>query len=121
VDPIDWELTAPTTTLPMADRGGFELWIVARNASTRPADTRRDGLEYTVNGHPSLMLSMAFGNGLREARWTALPPGETLREARGGPTEPGIGQGLFPAPGDYDLALRQDRRVVAALHVRVVP
>jgi hypothetical protein len=118
-DPIEWQLTAPVTTFAMADRGTFELWIVAHNAGTRPADTRRDGLEYLVNGQPALVLAMAFGNGLREMRWAALPPGETLREARGGPSEPSIGQRLFPGPGDYDLALHQDGHAVASLHVSV--
>jgi hypothetical protein len=120
-DPIEWQLTTPVTTFPMGDRGAFELWIVAHNAGTPPADTRRNGLEYLVNGQPSRMLAMAFGNGGRERRWAALPPGETVREARGGPTDPSFGQGLFPAPGDYDFTLQQDGRVVAKLHVRVAP
>jgi hypothetical protein len=118
-DPIEWQLTASATTLRMEDRGELELWIVAHNIGLHVADTRRDGLEYLVNGRPSFVLPMAFGNGVREERWSALRPGDTVREARGGPTEPDIGRELFPAPGDYDLTLRQDGHSVASLHVRV--
>src|SRR5277367_2907027 len=63
-DPIEWQLTAtPASTFPMADRGAFELWIVAHNAGTVPTDTQRHRLAFQVNGKGSLSLSMAFGNG----------------------------------------------------------
>jgi hypothetical protein len=104
----------------MADRGTFELWIVAHNAGTLPTDTQRHGLAFQVNGKGSLSLSMAFGNGLRERRWSALAPGDTVREARGGPTDPVFGEELFPSPGDYELGMLQGGRVLATLKVRVL-
>jgi hypothetical protein len=68
-----------------------------------------------------MMLAMAFNNGLRERTWSALPPGQTLREARGGTTEPDVGESLFPTPGAYHLTIETFGRVVAALDVRVLP
>lgn len=118
-DPIEWQLMASSTTFTMSARGDFMLWIVARNTGEQPADTRRDRLEYLVNDHPSFDLPMAFGNGLREERWLALPPDETIREARGGPNDASFGRALFPAPGAYDLSLRQGGRTVASLRVHV--
>jgi hypothetical protein len=122
VDGIAWELTAdPSTTLPMAKRGEFKLWIVARNVSSAIADTHRHGLSFEVNGAGSIMLDMAFGNGGRVPTWSALPPGENLREARGGSYDPSFGESLFPGPADYLLTLRQRGRVVATLDVRISP
>jgi hypothetical protein len=118
-DPIEWQLTVSSASFPMSASDEFELWIVARNIGQQVADTRRDQLEYLVNGRASLLLPMAFGNGARGERWMALPPGATIREARGGPGEPSLGRALFPAPGDYDLTLRQDGRTVASVRVRV--
>jgi len=119
---IAWDLTAePSTAFPMRKRGEFELWIVARNDAPTIADTERNALRYEVNGQDSMMLTMAFDNGARDRRWRALPPGETLREARGGSGDPTFGQELFPAPGDYHLRLRRDGQVVAGLDVRVSP
>lgn len=120
-EPIEWQLTgAPATTLSMADRGTFELWIVAHNTGTVTADTQRHRLTFQVNGNGSLSLSMAFGNGARERRWNALAPGDTVREARGGSTDPVFGEELFPSPGDYELAMLQGGRTVATLNVRIV-
>jgi hypothetical protein len=119
---IAWELAAaPSASFPMSKRGEFELWIVARNGGPTVEDTERDALSYEVNGRTSLMLALAFGNGGRDRRWAALPPGQTLREARGGKTDPTFGESLFPTPGEYRLTLRQGDRVVATLGVRVVP
>ena len=119
---IAWELVAtPSATFPMAKRGDFELWIVAHNLGPGVQDTARDRLAYRVNGKESMMLAMAFGNGGREREWSALPPGKTLREARGGSTDPSFGQSLFPAPGDYHLTIEELGRLVAALDVHVSP
>jgi hypothetical protein len=121
-DPIMWQLTAdPATRLKMAGRGAFTLWMVAHNAGARATDTRRDSLEYLVNGRPSLTLAMAYGNGLREVRWTALEPGDTVRDGRGSSSDPTFGTSLFPAPGDYELVLKQDGRAAASLLVRIDP
>lgn len=122
MDAIAWELTAePSAILPMARRGDFALWIVAHNVSPGVTDTSRDGLSYEVNGVESTMLEMAFGNGGRERRWGALPPGETVREARGGRSDPSFGESLFPRPGDYHVVARQRGHVVATLDVRIAP
>jgi hypothetical protein len=121
-DPIAWQLAVdPSTTLPMSRRGELALWIVARNSGSHPADTRRDRLEYLVNGQPSMMLAMAFGNGVREGRWSELAPGDTIREARGTSGDPSFGESLFPAPGDYVLELRQDGHPVADLRMQITP
>ena len=119
---IVWALEGkPSTTFPMAKRGEFELWIVAHNLGPDTEDTARNGLRYRVNGQESLMLVMAFNNGARERTWSALPPGQTLREARGGTTESDVGESLFPTPGAYHLTIEMMGRVVAALDVRVLP
>lgn len=114
--PIAWRLTAEpaTATITMAQRRTFRIWMEARNVGGRVEDTRRDALEWLLNGQPSRTAAMAFGNGGREAAWGALPPGTTVREARD------MGESLFPAPGSYELVVRRGGREVARLRVRVV-
>lgn len=113
---VAWRLTSEpaTATITMSQRRGFRLWMEARNAGPRTADTERDRVEWSLNGERSMMLDLAWGNGAREHAWYALPPGGHVREARD------MGEHLFPAPGSYELAMRLDGRVVARLRVRVV-
>jgi hypothetical protein len=112
---IEWSLTTvpATATITMAQRRRFRLWLVARNVGASVADTQRDALEWTVNGQPSMALSMAFGNGVRENRWSALAPRDTVREARD------MGESLFERPGVYIIALRAAGREAARITVRV--
>lgn len=114
-DALRWSLecTPATGSLTMAQRRGFRLWLVAHNAGSAPIDTHRDTLEWLVNGRPSMELSMAFGNGVREQLWSSLPAGRTVREAREG------GSWLLPRPGQYVFSIRMNGREVARRVVTV--
>lgn len=74
----------------------------------------RPGASFTVNGQASMELDMAFGNGVRETRWSTLPPGESAFDERE------MGLSLFPAPGNYDLAMTVDG-ATSTVRVRVDP
>lgn len=101
------ECTPSTGTITLAQRSSLQLWLVARNNGSTPIDTRRDTLEWFVNGQQSFELAMAFGNGVRTTQWSSLAPGTSVREARAG------GDWLFPRRGRYVIAIRLNGREVA--------
>lgn len=112
---ITWQLTSEPASarITMAQRGRFRLWMLARNIGRRTLDTQRDQLQWFVNGEASMSLSMAFGNGARDPRWSGLPAGTSVREARE------MGESLFPRAGRYAITVNQGGREVARLVVTV--
>lgn len=110
--PIAWRLLVLPSTFPMSRRGAVRIRIVATNTGHTTVDPERDPLEIHVNGQSSMEANMAFGNGGREARWSALPAGETVEEDR-------VGLELFPRPGNYDLVLHVPAGDVARTRVHV--
>jgi archaellum component FlaG (FlaF/FlaG flagellin family) len=112
---ITWELTSEPSSarITMAQRGRFRLWLLARNIGRRTVDTQRDQLQWFINGEASMSLSMAFGNGVRDPRWSGLPAGTSVREARA------MGETLFPRAGRYAITANQGGREVARLVVTV--
>lgn len=113
---IAWRLTSEpaAATITMAQRRSFRLWMEARNTGSRTVDTGRDQVEWFLNGQASMTADMAWGNGVRELTWSALPPGARVREARD------MAEHLFPSPGSYELVMRLAGRDVARLRVQVV-
>lgn len=109
---IEWQLVAEPTTLSMRQRDSFVLRIVATNRGSGVTDTERDALALNVNGEDSMAFALAFGNGVREQRWSALPAGQSVSEER-------RGLALFDQPGDYELLLHRGERVFARVRVRV--
>jgi hypothetical protein len=86
----------------MSNRAQFILRRRVTNTGTTAADAMTPSASFTVNGAPSMELDMAFGNGARENRWQALPPGESAFDERE------MGESLFPAPGQYTLTMTVD-------------
>jgi len=99
---LRWELVAIPARLRMADRAAFRLRRQVTNSGSAPANAFDSLPSYTVDGAPSMALDLAFSNGAVDMRWQALPPGETVFDERD------MGEALFPAPGDYELAMTVD-------------
>jgi hypothetical protein len=95
------EQTLPTLTI----RG------IVTNLGSHTVDTQGYASELLVDDQPSMAWSMAIGNGARDARERALPPGERVELKRV------MGSGLFKEPGDHTLVLRV--RGVASNPVKV--
>ena len=70
--------------------------------------------DFLVGGASSHLLNLAFGNGAREARWSALPPGDEVSDQRN------VGPRLFRAPGTYVVAFRHGA-AMTELKVTVTP
>lgn len=107
---IRWRLEASPSELRLAQRAAFRLSIHATNMGTRTIDPQHGGCvvgsspclssSWLLDGAPSHALDLAFGNGIREARWSALPAGESVSDARH------MGESLFGRPGRYTVTYR---------------
>lgn len=110
---VVWSLSASATRLTLAARTDWRLRVDARNTGDLPTDAGRTPLMFRVNGDPSPIANLAFGNGTREARWSSLPPGESVRDERA------LGEALFARPGRYEIALDIDGREASRVVVEV--
>lgn len=112
---LEWRLTASATTLSMAERADWRLRTEATNRGDAPVDFFESGFaSFTVNGEPSMALSLAFGNGLAPAEWASLAPGATAAPERA------LGESLFESPGDYEIVMTHGMALVG-LVVHVTP
>ena len=111
---LRWTITAHPAQLTMAERATFRLRRTVTNDANEPLDAMRSMASFTLNGADSMSLDLAFGNGARESRWSALPPGESAFDERE------MGDSLFPAPGTYVIAMTVDG-VTSTVEVRVSP
>src|SRR5215203_5195906 len=69
------------------------------NLGDAPIDTRVRYSQLRVNGEPLPSWRLAIGNGARDEREYALPPGERVEFSRV------MGSGLLRGPGEYDVVL----------------
>lgn len=111
--PLAWRLEATPTELTMAARGGFRLRVVATNRGTEPASPELHRGTFTVNGARSMAAGLAFSNGVMEAGWMELGPGESVA------TERALGEALFTAPGSYEIHYARDDGVDERVTVTV--
>lgn len=111
---LRWTITAHPARLTMAERATFRLRRTATNEGSGPLDAMHSSATFTFNGEASMALDLAFGNGAREMRWTAVPPGESVFDERE------MGESLFPAPGTYRIAMTVEGTTSTA-EVRVDP
>ena len=109
-----WLVTLPDP-IPMSARATTALEISATNLYDAPIASGRDRIRLLVNGVPSPVFDLAFGNGVRGPEWEMIPPRTTARDRRM------IVEALMPTPGEYALELQVDGRRVAARRVRVTP
>ena len=113
---IQVELRAEPRQLGMSQRGSFKLTLSATNTGGQVANPELHRAELQVNGQRSQVFGLAVGNGKREARWYALPPGETVSQ-----TWSSLGESLFPHPGEYALVLGHRGSQAKPVQVQVQP
>lgn len=109
------KLTAEPLQLTMPERKNFKISIDATNQGDETLDPELYRAELFVNGKWSKVWSLAIGNGKREVKWAALPPGEKVSM-----TWSSIGESLFPNPGTFKLLLRYGDTELAPIQVRVL-
>lgn len=108
-------LRAEPRQLTMSDRKDFKISLTATNQGRELIDPQLHRAKLLVNGKESKVWSLAVGNGKREAKWFALPPGETVSM-----TWSSMGESLFTRPGVFTLALRSDDMQLAPIQVHVL-
>lgn len=113
---IQLELTADPLQLSMPKRKDFKITIKATNQGNEIIDPQLHEAELFVNNQRSVVWSLAISNGRREAKWSALPPRETVSM-----TWSSMGVSLFPSPGDYTLILHYGETQLDPIEVHVLP
>lgn len=94
------ELGVKPLQFSMSERDWIKISITATNQGSEVVDPELHRTRLYINGKDSLIWNEAIGNGKREPKWFALPPGETVSLSWST-----MGKSLFPAPGKYKLVL----------------
>lgn len=92
-------LQVQPTQLSMAELAGFALTVNALNQGDQHTDPQLMSATLLVNGVASEVFAEAVSNGIREAAWSALPPGKEAALTWS------LGYSLFEKPGTYQLVL----------------
>jgi hypothetical protein len=100
---LQLRLTAEPTSLTSDTRDRLKLTLSVRNVGMAIVDPELSRTQLLVNGTPSRLFARAVGNGRRENKWFALPPGDEVSM-----TWSTLGERLLPEPGEYTLALSLD-------------
>ncbi len=116
LDKIEVALRAEPLQLTLAERKNFKISIAATNRGGTTVDPELHRAKLSVNGKESKVWSLAIGNGKREAKWFALPPGETVSL-----TWSALGESLLTGPGEFSLALRFNEKEIPPIRVQVRP
>lgn len=109
------EIRAAPLQLAMPERKNFKISIAATNQGDKVIDPELNRAKLFINGKESKVWGLAIGNGKREAKWFALPPGDTVSMGWSS-----MGESLFPAPGEYTLVLHFDNRKWEPIQVHVL-
>ena len=109
-------LRAEPASLTTATRDQLKLTLSARNVGMAIVDPELNRAQLTVNGRRSKAFALAVGNGRREDKWFALPPGDEVSM-----TWSTLGERLLSEPGEYTLALSLDERQAEPVTVTVAP
>jgi hypothetical protein len=112
---ITVELSAEPRSLSVARLDDFLIGVTVRNVGQQVVDPQLRLSELRVDGATSHAWSMAVGNSGQEAKWKALPPGETAT------TQFALAQELFPKPGTYKLEITVSGVTSAPVQVQVTP
>jgi hypothetical protein len=112
---ITVELHAEPPMISASNLDDFTVGFTVRNVGQQVLDPQLNHSELRVNGTPSQDWSMALMNSGHEAKWKALPPGESV-DGRWA-----LARELFPRPGDYQLVLTVANVASAPVDVRVTP
>jgi hypothetical protein len=111
---IQTSLRAEPTSLTVDTRDQLRVTLSATNVGTEIVDPELHRAQLLVNGQRSQAFAFAVGNGRREAKWYALPPGDTVEM-----TWSTLGERLFDGPGEYSLVLSFDGREAEPVSVSV--
>jgi len=114
-EPVKLVLRAEPQQLTLSERKYFKISLAAINQGREIVDPQLHRVKLLVNGEESKVWSLAISNGKREAKWFALPPGETVSM-----TWASMGESLLTGPGVFTLALRFDDMQLAPIQVRVL-
>jgi hypothetical protein len=91
-----------TVTPERVDEGRLEELTVrvrVENEDDRTLDLQLPASRLSVDGHPLQAWNLAIGNGARDARESALPPGDSIEAARV------LGRSLVDAPGEHEVSI----------------
>jgi hypothetical protein len=97
---IEVALRAEPLQLTEMERKNFKITISATNRGGATVDPELHRAKLLVNGKESRAWSLAIGNGKRETKWFALPPGETVSM-----TWSSLGESLLAGPGEFSLVV----------------
>jgi hypothetical protein len=111
---IEVRLTAEPQQFNMRERKDFKISIAATNRGDEVKDPELYRARLFINNRDSLVWADTISNGKREAKWFALPPGETVSM-----TWSSLGESLFPNPGTFKLVLRLCDTELAPIEVKV--
>jgi hypothetical protein len=112
---ITVELYAEPRTISAAHFDDFQIGVNVKNVGQQVVDPQLRMSELRVDGAPSNAWSMAVMNSGQEAKWKALPPGDTAT-ARWA-----LAQELFPRPGSYRLEVTVSGVTSAPVQIQVTP
>jgi hypothetical protein len=107
---VDLSVTPERVTQESLDSLRVDVSIT--NEGSETIDTQLPSSTLLVDGRPSSSWNLAIGNGARDARESALPPGQTVQAARI------MGDDLVRDPGEHEILL--EVRGVPSAPARVV-
>lgn len=113
---IKLQLHAEPEPLTVATRDRLRLSVTATNEGAEAVDPQLHRAELRVNGERSSAFGLAIGNGKRDPRWFALPPGESVSM-----TWSSLGEALLPGVGQFTLRLALDDAEAEPVTVAVLP
>jgi hypothetical protein len=113
-DPIQLKLKVEPKEFSMPERQRFKISLTATNQGKETIDPELHLAQLLINNKASRQWNLAIGNGRREEKWFALPPGDTVSMSWSS-----LGPSLFPTPGEYTLVLRYHDKKLDPIHVRV--
>ena len=113
---IHLKLIADPFQFSMTECYDFKIGIVATNLGNEVINPELHCVKLFINDKESRVWSLAIGNGKREAKWFALPPGDTVSM-----NWSSMGASFFPAPGEYTLILRLGNKETSPIVVRLLP
>lgn len=110
---LAWWLEAEPADLTMDQRESFRLRLRVENTGPRVTPPEEHRGQWLVNAEPATGIDLAFSNGLREAAWSSLAPGDAASMERA------LGESLFEAPGYYEIRYRREDGTDAGVTVTV--
>ena len=91
-----------TVTPERIDQGALDdltVRVRVENEDDRTLDLQLPASRLSVDGSPLQAWNLAIGNGARDARESALPPGDSIEAARV------LGRSLVDTPGDHEVSI----------------